>query len=243
MSEITLEILGTVDSTMDVARDFAREGRGEGTVVVAETQKRGRGRNSSTWISPPGGAWFSVLLKPSIKQEESHRVVFLAGLCVHEVLGEQLGIDSTLRWPNDILLEGRKLAGVLGEGLRTTDAYYAVVGVGVNTNLAVEVFSERLRQDVATTLEYLGHEVENGPLIRSISERLLRKSSSLSSDYPQLLEEWKSHCDTIGKTVEVDGIVAGRAISLDDEGFLILADEEGNERRIVSGNIRYAKTS
>lgn len=242
MSKVTLTVLGEVDSTMDVARDFAQEGRGEGTVIIAETQKRGRGRNGSTWISPSGGAWFSALLRPPIKQEESHRVMFLAGLCVNEILWEELGIDSALRWPNDILLEGRKLAGVLGEGLQIKDTYYAVVGVGVNTNVAVDAFPERLRQDVTTTLEYLGEEVENEPLIKSITERLLKRSSSLHSDYPQILREWESHCDTIGKTVEVDGTLAGKAISLDEEGFLIIADKEGNERRIVSGNIGYVET-
>lgn len=243
MSKVALTVLGEVDSTMDIARDFAREGRGEGTVIVAETQKRGRGRNDSTWISPPGGAWFSVLLKPQIKQEESHRVTFLAGLCVNEVLWEELGIDSTLRWPNDVLLEGRKLAGVLGEESQTADTCYAIVGVGVNTNLPVDAFPERLRQDLTTTFEYLGEEVENEPLIRSICERLLKRSSNLRGNYPRILEEWESHCDTIGKTVEVDGIVAGDAISLDEEGFLIVADDEGNERRIVSGKIRYVETS
>lgn len=239
MSRITLEFLDSVDSTMDVASDSAQEGAPEGTVVVAGTQRTGRGRSGSDWYSPEGGAWFSVLLTPQIRAEESHRVVLLAGLCACGVLRESLELNATLRWPNDIIVEGKKIAGVLGEGLQTKGAYYAVVGVGVNTNFDADAFPEWLREEATTTRELLKREVDNEPLIEAIAKTLVERSSDLVRNYASILGEWVRMSDTIGRQIESDGTPKGMAIRLDPDGFLVTVDAEGSERRIVSGNVRY----
>jgi BirA family biotin operon repressor/biotin-[acetyl-CoA-carboxylase] ligase len=223
MSGISVEAHDTVTSTMDIARKLARQGREEGTVVVAGTQTHGRGRSGPEWFSPRGGAWFSVLLRPPIEAERSHRAVFLAGLCVRTALKELCDLDTIIRWPNDILFGGRKLAGVLGKGIQADDTFYSIVGVGVNTNFSVSALPEELRNEATTTLDILG-----------------RRSPELSSGYGRILDEWLESSDTIGQMIEVDGSPAGRAVRLDEEGFLMVEDESGEENRVVSGNLRYA---
>jgi BirA family biotin operon repressor/biotin-[acetyl-CoA-carboxylase] ligase len=240
MSRISIEAHDTVASTMDIARERARQGRDEGTVVVAETQTRGRGRSDSEWFSPPGGAWFSVLLKPQIEAEKSHRVVFLGGLCVCTVLEELCGVETTIRWPNDILFGGRKLAGVLGETLQASDATYSIVGVGVNTNFDTGALPDELKDEATTTREILGRDVENEAIVIATAALLVDVSPDLSRNYGKLLDEWLKYSDTIGEMVEVDGKLAGRAVRLDEEGFLMVEDESGNEKRIASGTLRYS---
>ncbi|MFQ6127302.1 MAG: biotin--[acetyl-CoA-carboxylase] ligase [Thermoplasmata archaeon] len=239
MSKVSLRFHDVVDSTMEIASDLALRGVNEGTVIVAKTQRRGRGRSGSAWISPEGGAWFSLILKPPIQPKESHKIVLLAGLCVCNVLRDLLELNTMLRWPNDILLERRKLAGVLGEGLQTKDAFYAIVGVGVNTNFSIDAFPEWLKEGAITAMDFLKREIDNESLIETIAQRIVEKSSSLGENYPQILEEWTRFSDTIGRIIEIDGTRTGRAIRLDSEGFLVITNSKGNEQRIVSGKIRY----
>jgi len=240
MSGISVEAHDTVTSTMDIARELARQGRGEGTVVVAKIQTGGRGRADSEWFSPRGGAWFSVLLRPPIEAERSHRVAFLGGLCACTVLREVCDLYTVIRWPNDILFGGRKLAGVLGEAFRTDDASYSIVGVGVNTNFSVSDLPEELRNETTTTLDILEREVDNGSIVAAMAELLVARSPELSGGYGRILDEWLESSDTIGQMIEVDGNPAGRAVRLDEEGFLMVEDESGEENRIVSGTLRYA---
>ena len=240
MSRISIEAHDTVTSTMDIARELARQGREEGTVVVAGTQTQGRGRSGPEWFSPRGGAWFSVLLKSPIEKEKSHRVVILGGLCACTVLREVCGVDTTIRWPNDILFGGRKLAGVLGETQQTDDASYSIVGVGMNTNFGLGALPDELRNEATTTHEILGRDVNNEAIMIATVALLVERSPELSSGYGRILDEWLESSDTIGQMIEVDGNLAGRAVRLDDEGFLMVEDESGEEKRIVSGNIRYA---
>jgi BirA family biotin operon repressor/biotin-[acetyl-CoA-carboxylase] ligase len=240
MSKISIEAHDAVASTMDIARERARQGRDEGTVIVAKTQTRGRGRSDSEWFSPPGGAWFSVLLKSPIEAEKSHRVVFLGGLCMCTVLEEFCGVETTIRWPNDILFGGRKLAGVLGETLRANDTTYSIVGVGVNTNLGVGEFPDELKNEVTTTREVLGRDVDNEAIVIATVALLVDVSPDLSRDYGRLLDEWLKYSDTMGQMVEVDGKLAGTVVRLDEEGFLMVEDESGHEKRILSGTLRYA---
>ncbi|MCJ2669352.1 MAG: biotin--[acetyl-CoA-carboxylase] ligase [Thermoplasmata archaeon] len=240
MSKISIEAHDTVTSTMDIARELARQGREEGTVVVAGTQTQGRGRSSSEWFSPRGGVWLSVLLIPPTEAERSHRAVFLSGLCACTVLRELCDLDTVIRWPNDILFGGRKLAGVLGEGIQADDTFYSIVGVGVNTNFSISALPEELRNETTTTLDILGREVDNESIVVAMAELLVERSVELSGGYGRILDEWLESSDTVGQIVDVDGSPAGRAVRLDDEGFLMVEDESGEEKRVVSGNLRYA---
>jgi len=240
MSGISIEAHDTVTSTMDIARELARHGREEGTVVVAGTQTQGRGRSGPEWFSPIGGAWFSVLLRPPIEAERSHRAVFLAGLCACTVLRELCDLDTIIRWPNDILFGGRKLAGVLGDALQADDTFCSIVGVGVNTNFSVSALPEELRNGATTTLDILGRRVNNESIVVAVAELLVERSPELSGEYGRVLDEWLESSDTIGQMIEVDGNLAGRAVRLDDEGFLMVEDKSGEENRVVSGNLRYA---
>lgn len=240
MSGISVETHDTVPSTMDIARELARQGQAEGTVVVAKTQTKGRGRSGSAWLSPIGGAWFSVLLTPPAKLDQPHRAVLLAGLCVRTVIKETCDLDTVIRWPNDILFGGRKLAGVLGESLRTSDSTYYIVGVGVNTNFAIDALPDELKDEVTTTLDILGRNVDNESLITLIADLLVSRSEELGEAYGRVLREWLESSDTIGKMVDVDGKPAGIAVRLDDDGFLMVEGKSGTERRIASGTVRYA---
>jgi BirA family biotin operon repressor/biotin-[acetyl-CoA-carboxylase] ligase len=167
-------------------------------------------------------------------------VVFLAGLCTCTVLREVCGLDATIRWPNDILVGGKKLAGVLGETLQANDSTYSIVGVGVNTNFGQSALPDEFGNEATTTLEVLGREVKNEAIMIATVALLVEMSPELDSDYGRILDEWVESSDTIGRMVEIDGNLAGRAVRLDEEGFLMVEDERGNEKRIVSGILRYS---
>ncbi len=154
--------LREVDSTNNLAKELAGYGAVEGTVVIAETQKAGKGRKNREWYSPKGGLYFSVVLRPKCDLREAVKLVFVSGLAVAEVLSKKYGLGVTVKWPNDVLVDWKKVCGVLSEmNVAGKDINYLVIGVGVNANVNVmEEFPESLRS-VATSLEVeLGKKVD-----------------------------------------------------------------------------------
>ena len=163
-----------VDSTNNLAKKLAEIGACEGTVAIAEMQTAGRGRLDREWISPRGGLWFSIILKPKLRVAEAVKLVFVAGLAVVEVLHELYSLKAETKWPNDVLVNGKKICGILAEMNTTRETLnYVVVGVGVNANFDAEkTFPESLR-DVATSLEdELGKKIKLEELFKALLERL-----------------------------------------------------------------------
>ncbi len=211
MEEFKIVRFDLVSSTQDVARQIMRPG----VVVVADAQTKGRGRRGREWSSPPGGLWMTAILETGIPP---NLLSLGAGAAVSRSL-EKFGYKTCLKWPNDVMMDGRKLAGIIGE------RHGNLVLLGIGINLRNEIQPEL--RDVATGIPELEREELLPELLKSLGEML-------SSD---ILSLWRRYQCTLGRMVVVDGIT-GIAEDLDEEGFLIL--RRGEERiRISSGTLRF----
>jgi len=224
-------------STMEVAKREARRGAVEGTVVIAGEQTAGKGRLRRVWLSPKGSLALSTILYPRLVYLPS--LIMLASLAVVRSIEAVTGLKAQVKWPNDVLVNGRKVCGILIESdVRADIVAYAIIGIGVNVNLRLADFPEIL--PLATSLsEELGRDVSLLSLIR----RLLVEIEGL---YLTLLaggaiyEEWRDNLVTLGKKVRVESgkiRYEGIAESVARDGSLLLRHSNGNLTKIVAGDV------
>jgi biotin-[acetyl-CoA-carboxylase] ligase BirA-like protein len=234
-----------VGSTNDWAKDLAKLGAEEGLVTVAERQTAGRGRLGRKWVSPRGGLWFSVVVRPRANARDAVKLVFVAGLAVAKVLHLKYGLRVETKWPNDVLANGKKICGILAEmSTRGKDVNYAVVGVGLNANFSS---SKMLKQSTEATsiLDELGKSVSLEDLLASLLEELENAYELYAqSHFGSVLEAWKKYASFLGKRVEVisrnerfDGV----ATDVDSDGALVLRLEDGTTQHIFSGDVLFCK--
>ncbi len=229
-------------STNDWAKELAELGAPEGTVAIAETQTSGRGRLDRKWHSPKGGLWFSIILKPKLKPMETVKLVFLAGLAVAETLRSLYALKVETKWPNDVLVDGLKVCGILSE-MKTLGekVAYVIVGVGVNANFeADKMFPSELR-NTATSLEtLLGRKVVLEELFRTLLEKMESLYELFLNDgFNQILEKWKGFASFLGREVEVlteSEKIDGFAVDVDDDGALVLKLKDGSLKRVFVGD-------
>jgi len=232
-----------VGSTNQVAKDLADGGAPEGTVVVAETQKSGRGRLGRSWFSPGSkGIWVSVVLRPRVPPVQLPQLSLLAAVAAVEAVEETTGLRPGIKWPNDLLLRERKLAGILTEMRAEMDTtQYVVLGIGINVNLAQEDFTPDIRP-LATSLEVeLGRRVERLPLLQALLYRLEAWYERWQEEgFAPVAQAWREASITLGHQVRVvaaERVYAGRAVDIDGEGALLVEEEGGNLRRFHYGEI------
>ena len=232
-----------VDSTNEWAKELAMYGAREGTVVIAETQTGGRGRLGREWVSPTGGLWFSLILRPKLRPTEAVKLTFVAGLAVAKVLRKMFDLKAETKWPNDVLVNGRKICGILTEmSMKGETVNFVVVGVGVNANFDVEkVFPKPLRK-VATSLKNeVGRKVKLEHLFKGLLEKLENfYGLFIKEGFDSVLEEWKNYAGFLGRHVEVTSPtekLSGYALDVDREGALVLKLEDGTIRRILVGDV------
>ena len=238
-----LHVYDTVSSTNDVARALALEGAEEGTVIIAEAQTRGRGRAGREWFSPRGGLWFSIILKPKIKAREVSRITLTVGVAVTAALNRQFNLNAEVKWPNDVLVNGRKVCGVLTESVTCDETVkMVVVGIGLNANVTLEKFSRSLRESATTLKEELKKEVSLEPLLCEIFYHIESEYVVfLKEGFAQVLSEWKALAAFIGKHVEVTvvgGKFSGVAEDVDEYGSLIVRLSDGSVKRVVAGDVK-----
>ncbi len=235
--------LARTGSTNTVALDRARRGAAEGLVVTAEEQTRGRGRRGRTWHSPRGaGLWFSVLLRPERPVVVAQALTFLGAVAVARAVRARLKLPVALKWPNDLLLEGRKVGGVLTEcSIEGGTIRHAVIGVGINVNLPRAAFPEDLRS-VATSLSAeAGRRVARvGLLARILAEMDARYSVLLRRGPAPLVAEARALMPMAGRIVRVqahDRVLEGTVRGLDDDGALLLRLPSGTVHRLLVGDV------
>lgn len=235
----------SIPSTMDAAAVLASDGAPHGVVVAAREQTAGRGRRGATWVSPPGaGLYFSFIARPGNAQAASGTpanalslLTLAAGVGVRDGIIDSTGLDSVLKWPNDVLVGRRKLAGILAEGHWLGSAAQAVViGVGVNVRRASYPPDVAAR---ATSIEdELGRAFDPEVLLVAILGNLDRRLAVLSQDPGDILRSWRAASPSAqGTRVEWDGrdgITAG----VDDSGALLVKTSAGVER-IIAGQLRW----
>ena len=234
--------LREVGSTNDLAKELAGYGAVEGTVVVAEKQTAGRGRLSRGWVSPKGGLWFSVVLRPELKPAEAVGLVFVAGLAVAEVLHELYAVKAETKWPNDVLVKGRKVCGILTEMNTTGEKVnYVTVGIGVNANFDVEkAFPEELRANATSLENELGRKVRLEELFKALLEKLENiYELFLKEGFAPVLGKWKKYAGFLGCQVEVTSEtekLVGLALDVANDGALVVRLEDGTVKRVFVGN-------
>jgi BirA family biotin operon repressor/biotin-[acetyl-CoA-carboxylase] ligase len=226
-----LLMLGELESTSQTLLGLANDDELEGTVVVAEEQKAGRGRLGRGWSSPKGGLWFSILLRPSIPPSEAPKLTLMAAVAVARGLENRFAIKARLKWPNDVLVQGKKLCGILAEARCGEKLDFVVVGIGINANFLVSALPEELRRTATTMREILQKPVDRYSLLRSIIHELeTRYEPFCAQDRKSIIAEWKTLADTLGRSVRVEtasGIVLGVAEDVDDTGALVVKTDEG----------------
>ncbi len=231
----SLHYFRRVESTNDTAKTLAEQGAPEGTVVVASEQSAGRGRLGRPWASPPGGLWLSVILRPSWPAAEWPRLAFAASVAVASAIERSLGIPTQVKWPNDLVLDGRKLGGVLLEAAGS----YVVVGIGLNANVRLSAFPPDLAAVVTSLEERLGYPVDLVGLTQEILRDLEHAYQAVLDDPHALMEQWRVRSITLGRHVRVVGAGAaceGVAESVDADGTLVVRTKTGL-RRIVASDV------
>ena len=232
-----------VDSTNTVARQLAREGAREGAVVVADGQTKGRGRLGKTFFSPPGvNLYLSLVLRPNLAPPQVPRLTLVAGVAVAQTVESFAGVQPSLKWPNDTLLCGRKVSGILTEmEMEGAGVGFVVVGIGVNLNCPEEVFPRELRATATSILIETGKKVDRAAFAAELLGRLEDQYFSLlDQGFEPARSLWDTYCHLAGKTVRVsDGAsrVEGRVCGLDKDGALVLEAEAGQRLRVVAGEV------
>jgi biotin-[acetyl-CoA-carboxylase] ligase BirA-like protein len=231
-----------VASTNEWAKKLASQGAPEGWVAIAETQTHGRGRLDREWISPLGGLWFSLILRPKKGSAKAAELTFVAGIAVAETLHEQYGLKTQTRWPNDVLVNGRKICGILGEAtMKGKEIDAVVLGIGVNANLAERVLPESVRAR-ATSLET---ELNRAIRLEELFNRLLEKlevtyALYMKRGFSPILKKWKRYAGFLGQEVEVtegNEKITGLAYDVGNDGSLILMLENGAFKHVFAGDV------
>jgi BirA family biotin operon repressor/biotin-[acetyl-CoA-carboxylase] ligase len=240
--------LKETDSTNTRAKELAAQGAPEGTLIIAEKQTKGRGRRGRNWFSPPrGGIYFSLILRPAISPGESPRITLMTAVVLAETLISMMKLKLRIKWPNDILVNGKKLAGILTEISTEMDAVnYIVVGLGMNVNIQFENFPSEIKKKATSILIETGKQF---PRVRFIQHylKLYEKYYDMfkKNDFEPIMNRWRELADIIGKQIRVDVIGkthTGKVIDVDDDdGVLILKDNQGRLQRIFSGDVTLAR--
>jgi BirA family biotin operon repressor/biotin-[acetyl-CoA-carboxylase] ligase len=228
-----------VGSTFDLAREEAERGAPDGAVVLAEEQTSGRGRLGRSWVSPPGvNIYATVIFRPSL--DELRYLSVITPLAVAEGIEQITGLYTRIKWPNDVLVNGKKVCGVLPLAeLTDDDVAYALVGIGVNVNLDVGDYPEIA--DIATSLKAeAGREISREELLARILERLEDLYLAVRRD-EVVSVEWKRRLHTLGQHVRIQAgggeEIAGVAVDADSDGSLILRRDDGAHIRVEAGEV------
>lgn len=238
-----IRVFRETESTNDIVEKLARDGVAEGVVVFAESQTKGRGRLGRRWVSPPDkGLWFSVLLRPDCAPQAVTQLTIAAAVSLARAVEQEAGVRADIKWPNDLLIGGRKVAGILTELSAEVDhVKHAVIGIGMDVNLGAEAFPEEL-QGVATSLSIeSGRKVDRPALAAAILRELDRDYARVCGRaFSEVRDEWEKRCGTLGRSVTVTigtRRVEGVAESLDPEGALLLRTQHGRLERITGGDV------
>jgi len=236
-----------VDSTNSRAWRLAMAGAGEGTAVVADSQSRGKGRLNRSWQSPPGAnIYASLVLRPRITPAAAPQLTLVAGVAVAELLAGYLPGAVKIKWPNDVLVGGKKVCGILTE-MKSTAAgvEFIILGIGLNVNLDRDDFEPSLR-DTATSLKIAAGRLFDRREVISALFQLLETwyRTFLRQGFPGIREAWLRHADIVGRPVRVafrEDIQTGVVAGIDADGTLIIKDGRGATQRVIAGDVHLLK--
>ncbi len=246
-----LRFFDSIDSTNTYASCLARDGAAEGTAVIADTQTGGKGRLGRRWVSPPRvNLYLSVILRPSKSAASAPQLSLLAAVAVAETIAQHIQLSPAIKWPNDVLVSGKKVCGILTEMQTKARGLQAVIlGIGVNINAPLSAFPEELQEKATSLL------VVNGRLIDRVAftAHLLTRLEKLyvlwlEEGFPVVRSAWEGYAtDFLGKPVMIaapDGTISGTALGIDEDGALLVqggqagqGGQPGAIRRVLAGDV------
>lgn len=231
-----------VTSTNDIAKDLVNESKSEGTIVFSETQMEGRGRLGREWLSPEGGLWFSVILRPKVQASHAAKLSLFASVAVAKAIHRLYGLKTDVKWPNDVLIDGKKICGILTETeIKDQKIDFAVLGIGVNADFEVQALPANIRPLTTTLKHQLRREVQREVLLSELLKDIESYYHMFEKQkFNEILEDWRRLASFLGSDIRVqtDGeIVHGLAVNIDNEGALVVRLEDGTMRNITSGSI------
>ena len=238
-----LEVVGEVGSTNDRVMAAGRDGTPEGLAVIADRQTAGRGRLGRPWASLAGvGLYTSILLRPAVPASQAPLLTLVAGLAVAEAIEGVAGLAPRLKWPNDLLVDGKKVAGILTETASLESRVsYVVVGIGINVRHDAQDLPEELRTTATSLRLATGREISRGELAAEIYNRLDWWYREFSDGRCQIiLARGRERSAILGSSVDVlagDERWSGLAVDLDADGSLLVREQGGTLRRVVAGDV------
>lgn len=236
-----------IDSTNRIARECIAEGCLPGTVVLAGKQSSGRGQYGRAFSSPAGGLYFSLVLQPDLRPEFLPLITLATGLACHDVILAETGIVTMIKWPNDLYLADRKVAGILCESIGDPQfsthfpSTWVIIGLGLNVNSGLDDFPFELQQIVTTLRACSSQTYDLDSLLRRLVAAIVAKVDMLRSDRPRVLSQWQEHDFLFDKAVayfsgqaHIEGI--GQGVGL--EGGYRLRDCSGKLHTIIGGQLK-----
>lgn len=218
------------------------EGINEGTIIIAERQSAGKGRLGRRWFSPVGGIWLSIILYPQLSPSYIPRITLMTAVAIVKAIERCAQIKAQIKWPNDILINEKKVGGILTEMSAELDMInWVVVGIGINVNVDHREFPEDIQEKIISLQEFLGKEISRVRLAQILLEEFEKYYERLKRrEFSSILKEWKLSSHTLGKKIKInigEKVVSGEAINVNEEGALILKKEDGELLEIISGTI------
>lgn len=233
----------SIDSTSTEAKRLLQQGYGHGVVVTAETQTAGKGRLGRAWDSAKGtGIWFSVVFEPKVELQQVSLYSFAAAVAVAEAVCNVTGLTAQVKWPNDVLVKGKKVCGILLELVaERNQPVRVIIGIGINANQKQDEFPQEVQAKAASLAMMTGREIDRRQMLDAVLERLAYYSDQLEQNgFAVIRDKWTELSCVSGKEVQIvqhgNTLLYGTAIGLADDGALLVKTEQGIQR-IMAGDV------
>jgi len=234
----------SIPSTIAAAKDLCASGDPEkmhGWVIIAEEQTGGIGRMGRAWVSPTGGIWITIILKPRIPVDRVFMITMAGAVAVARAIRKEFDLGSLIKWPNDIYIGDKKVAGLLLELSAEADTvHYCLLGIGVDANIAPHELASSVSGNVTTISAEVGHDVDRAALLAKILKEFESRFNLIESgEYDALVREWKSLSCTLDQRVRISTMRAtfeGDAIDIDEYGALVIRKDNGQIERVIAGD-------
>ena len=240
----------TIDSTQNFALKLSQKPHENGSIIIAERQTEGRGRLTRKWISPKGGIWLSILLRPNFELSQTSLFPMVTSLALSIAIEKVLRIKPELKWPNDLTVKGKKVAGILIDvSVESNKVDYIIIGVGINFKIQPNKISKLIKNNQKSYgITTLVKETYNDSPVELVQQFLFELEQMynkvISNSIGNIRKEWIKRSSTIGKNVTittVTGLLKGKAVGIDETGALLLSNK-GKIQRILAGDITYEKS-
>lgn len=239
-----LRYLEKTPSTNAIGKQLCLEGDVEkldGTVIIAEEQSGAVGRMRRAWISPSGGIWITIILKPAVPVDHVFMITMAGSIAIARAMRREFELGALIKWPNDIFIGNKKVAGLLLELAAEADTvHYCLLGIGVNVNIPLSNFTPALQKDITSVSAEVGHEVDRAAFLARILKEFESRYLLLEEgEYETILQEWKKLSCTLENHVEIRTLkntFEGEAVDIDEFGALIIRKENGRLERVIAGD-------